>query len=344
MRLVSVNACRTTAGRFAGFPHGGAGVGSGYTAHVLDSRQIRMFHEVVQAGSYSAAARSLGYTQPAVSQQIRALERNVGAPLFTRVGRTLHLTEAGELLARHAVDILGGLAAAQQQLAEVRHLRASQVRVCAFPSASATIVASAVAHLSASNPGIRVRLSEAEPPGSLDMLVAGECDIAVAFTYQETPEPNSDLFTVVPLLDDEIRVVLPVAHPLAGKRSVGLSELSNETWVAGCPRCRTHFVSACEAAGFEPDIAFATDDNLVVQSLVVAGVGVASMPGLVLSFMRHPQLVDVLLRPESRRRVVAYTLPAYEQIPAVALLLESLQTVSASLKPHGSEPRQGIHP
>lgn len=343
-RLVRVNSRRRAAGSLAELSHAVAGVGSGYTARVLDSRQIRMFHEVVRAGSYSAAARGLGYTQPAVSQQIRALERNVGTPLFTRVGRSLQLTEAGELLARHAVDILGGLAAAQQQVAEIKHLRAGRVRVCAFPSASATIVASAVAHLGATNPGIRVRLFEAEPPGSLDMLVAGECDIAVGFSYQEIPEPNSDRFTVVPLLDDEIRVVLPVGHPLARKRAVDLAQLSNETWIAGCPRCRAHFVSACEAAGFEPDIAFTTDDNLVVQSLVVAGVGVASMPGLVLSFMRHPQLVDRLLRPESRRSVAAYTLPEYERIPAIALMLEALQTVSATLKPHGSAPRQGIHP
>ena len=317
-------------------------VGWRYTARVLDSRHIRMFHEVVRSGSYSAAARSLGYTQPAVSQQMRALERTVGTALFTRVGRTLRLTEAGELLARHAVDILGGLAAAQQQVAEIKHLRAGQVRVCAFPSASATIVAGAVAHLGATNPGVRVRLFEAEPPGSLDMLVAGECDITVGFSYPEMPESNLDRFTVVPLLDDEVRVVLPVGHPLAGKRAIELSQLANETWIAGCPRCRAHFMWACATAGFEPDIAFTTDDNLVVQSLVVAGVGVASMPGLVLSFMRHPQLVDRLLRPESQRSIAAYTLPEYEAIPATVLMLEALRRVSATLRPHGPAPRQGV--
>jgi DNA-binding transcriptional LysR family regulator len=303
-----------------------------------------MFHEVVRSGSYSAAARNLGYTQPAVSQQIRALERDVGTRLFTRVGRTLQLTEAGELLARHAVDILASLGAAKQQVAEIKHLRAGRVRVCAFPSASATIVAPAVAHLAAANPGIRVRLLEAEPPGSFEMLVAGECDIVVGFSYPEMPEPNLDRFRVVPLLDDEIRVVLPVGHRLAHKRSVDLSQLADETWIAGCPRCRAHFVSACEAAGFEPDIAFTTDDNLVVQSLVVAGVGVASMPGLVLSFMRHPQLVDRLLRPESRRSVAAYTLGEYERIPATALMLEALRTVSATLRPRGQAPRRRVHP
>ena len=311
---------------------------------MLDTRHIRMFDEVVRAGSYSAAARSLGYTQPAVSQQMRALERSVGTSLFTRVGRTLQLTEAGELLARHAVDILGGLAAAQRQVAEIKRLRAGQVRVCAFPSASATIVAGAVAQLGATNPGLRVRLFEAEPPGSLDMLLAGDCDITVGFSYPETPEVDLDRFTVVPLLDDEMRVVLPVGHPLARKRAVDLSQLANETWIAGCPRCRAHFMWACATAGFEPDVAFTTDDNLVVQSLVVAGVGVASMPGLVLSFLRHPQLVDRLLRPESRRRVAAYTLPEYARIPATSLMLDALRSVSRSLRPRDPVRHQVVHP
>ena len=297
-----------------------------------------MFHEVVRSGSYSAAARKLGYTQPAVSQQMRALERSVGTPLFTRVGRTFRLTEAGELLARHAVDILAGLGAAQRQVAEIRHLRAGRVRVCAFPSASATIVAGAVALLAATNPGIRVQLLEAEPPGSLDMLVAGDCDITLGFSYPEILESNLDQFKVVPLLEDEMRVVFPVGHPMARKRIVELSQLANETWIAGCPRCRAHFVQACEAAGFEPDIAFTTDDNLVVQSLVVAGVGVASMPGLVLSFLRHPKVVDRVLHPRIRRRVAAYTLPDYERIPATALMLEALQAASATLQPHDLAP------
>jgi len=299
---------------------------------MLDSRHVQMFHEVVRSGSYSAAARNLGYTQPAVSQQMRALERRVGTPLFTRVGRTFRLTEAGELLARHAVDILDGLDAAEQQLTALKDLRAGRVRICAFPSASATIVAATVASLGASHSGIRVQLLEAEPPESLDMLLAGECDITLGFSYPELPEPNLDRFTVFPLLDDETRVVLPVGHPLAAWRTIELSDLAGETWIAGCPRCRTHFVWACAAAGFEPDIAFTTDDNLAVQSLVVAGVGVASMPGLVLSFMRHSKVVDRLLRPKMLRRVAAYTLPSYSGIPATALVLDTLRTVSESLR------------
>lgn len=297
---------------------------------MLDSRQIHTFDTVTRLGSFSAAARELGYSQPAVSQQIRGLERSVGTALFTRVGRAMRLTEAGELLAHHASGILEALSAAQQQVAAIRHLAAGRVRVCTFPSASATIVAAAAAHLRTTSPGIRIQLLEAEPPESLELLRAGECDIALAFSYRGMPEPDRTPFAVTPLLDDEMAVVLPTGHSLARRRAVALTDLRGETWVAGCPRCRATFVAACADAGFEPQVAFTTDDNLAVQSLVVAGVGIAVMPTLVLSFLRHPGLVARPLRPSVHRDVAAYTLPEYAQIPATAVMLDALRVVSAA--------------
>ncbi|TWP38882.1 LysR family transcriptional regulator [Leekyejoonella antrihumi] len=299
---------------------------------MLDTRLLRTFHQVVESGSFSAAARTLGYTQPAISQQIRTLEKAVGTPLFIRTGRKMVLTEAGELLLRHAVGILADLSAAQSQVAAIRHLAAGRVRVCTFPSASATIVAAAAAGLRKSNPGIRVQLSEAEPPESLAMLEAGECDIALAFNYEGMPEPGRTEFVVRALLDDDMQVVLPVGHPLSRRRSVDLPELVNESWIAGCPQCRATFVNACSQAGFEPDIAVTTDDNLAVQSLVVAGIGVGVMPGLVLSFLRHPQIVARPLRPAVRRKVSAYTLADYTRIPATSVMLEALTEASGRLQ------------
>ncbi len=302
---------------------------------MLDSRQLHVFHIVVQAGSYSAAARALGYTQPAVSQQMRALERAVGTPLFRRVGRTLHLTEAGEVLSRHAGSILEGLSFAQEQVATIKHLRSGRVRLCTFPSASATIVAKAIARLSVENPGIRVELVEMEPPNSLAALRRGECDLTLAFDYPDLPDsteapPVADS-VAFPLLNDPVVVLLPADHPLGRRRSVQLADLAGERWIAGCPRCRLHFVHACASAGFEPDIAFTTDDTLAIQSLVAAGAGVALMPGLVLSFLRHPKVIGRRVEPATHRRVVAYTLQDYLAIPAAKLLLDTLRDVAGQL-------------
>lgn len=130
---------------------------------MFDSRHIRTFHEVVASGSYSAAARALGYTQPAITQQMKALERAVGTPLFTRVGRKMQLTEAGESMARHAESILGSLSAAEAQLKAYARLRTGRVRLCGFPSANVTLVPEALSDLAKDHPGIQVELLEGEP-------------------------------------------------------------------------------------------------------------------------------------------------------------------------------------
>ncbi|MEU1813587.1 LysR family transcriptional regulator [Streptomyces roseifaciens] len=296
---------------------------------MFDSRHIKTFHAVVTAGSYSAAARVLGYTQPAITQQMKALERSVGTPLFTRVGRRMRLTEAGEALSRHAETILDTLTAAQQQMSSLTRLRAGRVRVCAFPSASATLIPEALARLAADHPGIRVELLEGEPPDSIRRLVRGECDITLAFTYPGLHEQVPEELVEIPLMEDQLTVLMPIGHPLARRRAVQLADLSEERWIAGCLRCRTNFLHECAEVGFAPDIAFTTDDNLVVQSLVAEGLGIAMMPGLVLSFMRHDRITGRALDPASRRQVSAYVLRDHLRIPATALVLDELKAVAA---------------
>ncbi|MGK5629864.1 LysR family transcriptional regulator [Streptomyces sp. URMC 123] len=297
---------------------------------MFDSRHIKTFHEVVRTGSYSAAARSLGYTQPAVSQQMKALERGAGTPLFTRAGRGIRLTEAGEMLSRHADAILGSLTAAQQQMSAFTRLRTGRVRVCAFPSASATLIPEAMARLAADHPGIRVDLLESEPPESLHRLVRGECDITIAFTYPGMRADVPEELAEIPMLEDPLTVLLPTGHPLARRRAVRLVDLADERWIAGCPRCRTNFLHACAEAGFEPDIAFTTDDNLVVQSMVAAGIGVAVMPALVLSFLCHQKVTGRVVEPHIRRRISAYAIREHLRVPATAVVLEELKAAAAA--------------
>lgn len=285
---------------------------------------------MVVSGSYSAAARTLGYTQPAITQQMKALERSVGVPLFTRAGRGLRLTEAGEALARHAETILDSLASAQQQLGALARLRAGKVRVCAFPSANATLIPETMARLLADHPGIRVELLEAEPPDSVERLLRGECDIALAFQYPGLPVEVPPEVVETPLLEDQLTVLLPVGHPLARRSAVRLADLAEERWIAGCPRCRANLLQICAEQGWTPDIVFTTDDNLAVQSLVAAGVGIALMPALVLSFLCHAKVTGRLVEPHHRRRVLAYALREHLRMPATALVLDELRRAAAA--------------
>ncbi|GHC45807.1 LysR family transcriptional regulator [Streptomyces flavofungini] len=297
---------------------------------MFDSRHIRSFHEVVRTGSYSAAARSLGYTQPAITQQMKALERSVGTVLFTRVGRRMRLTEAGEALSRHAGVILGNIDAAQQQMNAITRLRTGKVRLCAFPSATATLIPEALAGLARHHRGIRVELQEYEPPESLQRLVHGDADVTLAFTYPGLLEEVPDEVVEVPLMEDQLTVLMPTRHPMARRRSVRLADLSEERWIAGCLRCRANFLHECAEQGFAPDIAFTTDDNLVIQSLVSEGLGIAMMPGLVLNFLCHRSVTGRPLDPASRRQVSAYVLREHLRIPATALVLDELKAVAAN--------------
>jgi molybdate transport repressor ModE-like protein len=301
---------------------------------VIEVRHLRVLRTVARTGSYSAAARELGYTQPAVSQQMKALERSVGAPLVARSGRGMRLTEAGEVLVRHAAAVLSGLTAAEEEVAAITGLRAGRVRLVSFPSASAAVVPAAVARLREAHPGVRVSLVEAEPPESAALLRGGDCEIALAFRYPEyggEPESAADDWSdlvVRPLLTDRLVGLLPDGHRLSGRgaeRPVRLAELAEEQWIAGCPQCRGHLVALCAAAGFAPRIDFATDDYPAVLGLVGAGLGVAVLPELALRTIRPREVSPVPLASEARREVVALTLPDLARVPVVERMLERLR-------------------
>jgi DNA-binding transcriptional LysR family regulator len=292
----------------------------------MDTRQLEMFVRVVAAGSFSAAARALHCSQPAISQQMRALERSMGGPLFLRVGRGLQLTEAGRVLAERCSVLLDEMSVVQRHVQAIAALDLTTVRVCAFPSANASLVPRAAAALFKGRPTVRLELSEHEPPDSLELLRRGECDLVIAFSYDDGPEGPDML--AVPLFDDPLVLLLPRTHRLAGAESVKLEELAAERWIAGCPRCRGKFVQVCQDAGFVPDIVCATDDNMAIQGLVSAGLGVSLAPRLVLSFLRHPDLVAVPVQPGVTRRVIAYTWPDLLRVNAIRATVDALQSTA----------------
>ncbi|MGK5638369.1 LysR family transcriptional regulator [Streptomyces sp. URMC 126] len=311
---------------------------------MIEARHLRVLRAVATTGSFSAAARELGCTQPAVSQQMKALEQSAGTPLLVRTGRETRLTEAGRALVRHAAGILAGLTAAEEEIAAIAGLRAGRVRLVSFPSGSSTLVPTALAGMRAAHPGIQISLEEAEPPRSVEMLRAGDCEIALAFRYPDArgsgPVAGGDAaqadggwgdgrcgkddLVVRPLLTDRLVGVVPEGHPLAGAERIRIDELAGEPWIAGCPRCRRHLVDICESAGFTPRIDFATDDYPAVFGLVGAGLGVAVMPELAVESVRHRGARTVPVEPAVEREVVALTLPDLARVPAVAEMLDRL--------------------
>jgi DNA-binding transcriptional LysR family regulator len=293
---------------------------------VFDAARLNVFREVVQRGSLSAAAEALSFTQPAVSRQIAALEREAGAQLLERTPRGIRLTEPGRVLLEHAEAILDRMATARAQVASVASLAGGRLRIGAFPTANATIVPRAIAAFARAHPGIELSLVEALSPDAIARLRAGEVDVAVVTHMQELD--GADL-EVVDLVDDEIFVALPAAHPLARKPKLRLRDLRDETWIeAPSGAARPPLLRAALAHGFEPRIRFGAEQWLAKQGLVAAGVGVTLIPGLAVATVRDDIVLRSLGSDAPRRRVVA-VLPAGYRAPAVAPFVALLRAEAA---------------
>lgn len=295
---------------------------------MLDLRRLAVLRAVAREGSLSGAARALDYTQPAVSHHIARLEAEVGTALLVRSARGACLTQAGQALVEHADAVLTRLASAEEEVGAIAGLRAGRVRLAAFPSASATLVPPAARRLRDRHPGVELSLEELEPPEALARLREGEIDLAVAFDYPEAelqPTPELD---VIALLDDELWLVLP-RRPRRPR--VQLADLAQDTWIAGCERCRAHLLHLARAEGFEPRIAFATDDYVTVQSLVAAGLGVAVLPGLAIQAARRDDVRMVALPPAATRRISAVRPAGPRHPPAVDAMVAALREAVPAL-------------
>lgn len=301
---------------------------------MLDAKRLRVLREVAVQGSFSAAAEELSYTQSAVSQQIAALEREVGARLLERGARGVRLTDAGRALVDHTEAILARMAAAEAELEAIAGLRGGRLRLASFPTAGATLVPLAVAAFSRRHPAVELSLVEAEPEESIPALKRGELEIVLSFEYLTLPrtvyEPVYEGIEQLHLLDDPMYLALHRDHPLAAKPEARLADLDGEAWVQGDPTglCGAMHRHACESAGFEPRVAFKSDDYNVVQGLVAAGVAISLMPMLALTNLRE-DLVIRSLGPETPvRRVVAGTVASGFRSPATEAMLEVLAEVA----------------
>ena len=291
----------------------------------LDPRRVLILKEVLAAGSISAGARRLGWTQPAVTQHIQALERSVGMPLILRHATGVKPTEAGRALLAHADAISSHLDAAASELEEMRHCQTGTVRLAAFPSLLATVVPRAMKHMAQVGATVHIRLVEAEPDEAMAMLHADEVDLAVIFTYRENMRPDiPERFQRARIATDPVALILPPTHSLAFEPDLRLADLAQEEWVAGCPRCREHLIRMAHQAGFEPMISHETDDYVVVQSLVSHGLAVSVLPRIALDAYHSP---DVVVRdaPElTERTIEALYRPGAERVPSIALTLDAL--------------------
>jgi DNA-binding transcriptional LysR family regulator len=296
---------------------------------MLDVRRMKILREVAAHGSFSAAAESLSYTQSAISQQIAALEREVGTKLVERNARGIWLTHAGEALVRHTDAVLANLAEAEAELDAIAGIRGGRVRLAVFQTAGSALLPQAIAAFRHRHPGVELSMKEAEPDEAIPALRAGEYDVALVVEPNGITEEPGHGLERVELLDDPMYVALPVDHALTKKVRIRLKDLAAEQWINPplTYPCSGFVTRACAAAGFDPHIAFETDDYAAVQGLVAAGVGIALIPELALAAIRDDIVIRTLGSKAPVRHVVAVTLSGY-RAPATDAMLEVLSETS----------------
>jgi len=281
---------------------------------MLDVTRLRVLDAVARLGSVTAAARELGYSQPSISHHLARLEAETGAQLLQRVGRGIRLTQAGRLLSDRAAEIIGRIDAADAELSAHVGLTAGRVRLAGFASAIASLVPRAAAMLTRDHPGLEIGVTDTHPPDALELLRTGKVELAIIFRYDDADDEPPGV-RLHHLLEDPM-------YLLANRRVRGLASQRNAPWVAGCERCRGHLVALCASAGFEPHIAYESDDMVLIQSLVAAGLCVATLPGLALRAHHSDGVLATKLN-VLPRRVYAATYGDSDP-PAVAALLAAV--------------------
>lgn len=269
----------------------------------VELRHLAALEAVAREGTFGRAARSLGYTQSAVSQQIQTLERIVGERLVERPGgpRAVSLTEAGELLLRHAESIIARLHAAQADMAALAQGQTGALRVGTFQSVGAKVLPEVMRRFLGAWPRVDLDLTESPVDDDLLRLVErGELELA--FTMLPSLEGP---FETVELLRDPYVLVVPAGSELGGRTRAGLADLGDLSLIANRV-CRSTMLAEGELGqrGVAVDVAFRSDDNGTVQGLVGAGFGAALVP--LLAVNPSDERVRVLqLDPEIPRRRIA---------------------------------------
>ncbi|MFD7504255.1 LysR family transcriptional regulator [Streptomyces sp. NPDC059850] len=305
---------------------------------MLDIHQLAVIAGVARAGSYTAAAELLGYTQPAVSYRMRALERTIGVQLAVRSGRGVRLTPAGRRLAQHAEVVLSALGAVEDEFRTYAAHARGMVRVSAIHSACASLLPGAVARLRSARPDVQIVLERATSPDAYRSLRDGTSDVALVSVRdgsrpdepghgtgtdsEAEADPDADVVDF-PLISDPRCVLLPYDHPLADLRTIPLSALADEAWVLD--EDREEFTAACARAGFEPRTVAITNDPATAHDLVAHGVGAAVAEGLALPPRPDPRVVARPLRGWPPRRVHALLRAEARRTPAVEALLAALR-------------------
>jgi DNA-binding transcriptional LysR family regulator len=285
---------------------------------MLDPRRLSLLRDLAATGTIAAAAERAGCTAAAASQQLAALERDLGATLLERSARSARLTEAGRVLADHAGRLLTSLNEAERAVRDVAGLRGGTIRIAAFATAGTSFVFPALTVFRRRHPDIELRFTELESAEALPDVRVGAIDLAVTHEYTPLSRPDLRGLDQRPLYREPM--LLAVARNLTPGESqpADLADFAATPWVAATTSTGFQAATemACRAAGFEPHVDIRVHSYPMVLSMVGAGFGVALVPQLAAVPHRGVTYLQIA-RPTGLARHIYATTRSTDRSPAI---------------------------
>ncbi|MCX4587420.1 LysR family transcriptional regulator [Streptomyces sp. NBC_01481] len=290
---------------------------------MYDPTRLAALVAVAEAGSITRAAARLGYTAPALSQQLAKLEREAGAALLVRSHRGARLTAAGELLAARARRVLDEMDRARHELARLSGLSGGRLRVGTFTTVGVHLLPPVLSSFRRAHPDVELTVAEYEPPGGVLAVAAGEVDLALTHTYEPAePAPPPAGVVLEPLLVEELVLVTAPGHALAGGSGrLPVAALAGQPLISSAPSHppRKGVETALARAGATPAVVCESPGYALVCALVSAGIGVAVVPEMVAAMSATPLGVRQL-DPADFRRTISVAHRGEESGPAAESL------------------------
>jgi LysR family hydrogen peroxide-inducible transcriptional activator len=265
----------------------------------MEIHQLRYFVAVADEGSFSRAATKVRVAQPSLSQQIRKLEAEVGQPLFDRLPRSVVLTEAGRCLIDYARQILSSIADARRCVDELKDEVAGRLSVGAIPTIAPYVLPELVGKFQKHYPEVTLEIVEDVTDGITKRVEAGELDVALVSTCQQSPTLRRESLGNEPLL-----ALVPKRHPLAKKTRVTLDDLKSQRFLLLHEmHCLSHQVNdLLEARRLRPEMALAGSQLGTIANMVAAAIGVSIVPQMMAKHQAIPGCVSLPFAPPVPQR------------------------------------------
>jgi DNA-binding transcriptional LysR family regulator len=298
---------------------------------MLHLERLQALHAVSTFGSVTGAAEALRLTPSAVSQQLGKLQRDVGQRLIEPYGRGVRLTPAGTLLAQRAHAILSEVENAESELDRQRNHVIGELEIAGFATAARAILPQTVARLRKQHRQLKLRVSERQPDEAIRLVVAGHLDIALVNDWMNAPLVLPDGVQRVLIMNDPVDLAVPADHPLAGRASVELTELSAEPWITWPygAICHEWLTQTLRQHGLTPEVTHTAEEHQTQLAMVAAGLGIAVLPRLGRGSIEGVSIIT--LKPTFSRQIYAIFRTLASERPAIAVTVSAMHEVAQQL-------------